>query len=73
MSNFTSYTTIEGDTWANIAYRAYGLISEMGRIIDANPSVPITATLQGGIELVIPILPPEEATIPTSQLPPWKR
>lgn len=44
----------------------------MEAIINANPTVPITAQLPSGIELRIPIVV-TQPTINEANLPPWKR
>lgn len=71
METYTSYTTRQGDTWDNIAYRAYGDALAMQSIINANPQIPITDELPAGITLNVPIIP--EPTLDTDLLPPWKR
>lgn len=67
----TKYRTTGGDRWDTIAVKAYGDVSLAKIIIAANPTVPITPVLQGGLELFIPIVP--GTTVDKSLLPPWKR
>ena len=66
---FRIHTTKEGDRWDLIAYKYYADVTKMDAIIAANPFVPITPTLEAGIELQVPIL--EEANTITEGLPPW--
>lgn len=71
MAKFTTYTTVAGDRWDTIAYRAYGDETKMGEIIRANKFMPITSELTPGIVLNIPIL--EGTTIKAGAiLPPWR-
>lgn len=68
--NYIAHVTAEGDTWDRLAYRYYGNARRYPAIIEANPHVPITAALQAGITLAIPLLSPENTL---EDLPPWKR
>jgi hypothetical protein len=70
---YTTYTTTSGEFWTTIADKMYGDVNEAKRIIDANPQVPITNVLDGGIELKIPIIEATETQIDPNNLPPWKR
>ena len=69
----TEYVTKQGDRWDTIAQKAYGDASLVSGIIEANPSVVISAVLDAGIRLVIPILEEGEIIIDSELLPPWKR
>ena len=69
----TEYVTKQGDRWDTIAQKAYGDASLVEGIIEANPSVVISAVLDAGIRLVIPILEEGEIIIDSELLPPWKR
>lgn len=66
------YTARNGDRWDLIAYEAYGDVSKMQLIIDANPGVALTAIIPEGTKLNIPVIEEEESASET-QLPPWKR
>lgn len=67
----TNYTTKEGDRWDTVAYAAYGDVTKIPLIADANPDVPLDDIIPAGTNLYIPIL--EQATIvQDKQLPPWK-
>jgi phage tail protein X len=69
----TQYTVQDGERWDTIAYKAYGRADLAHIIITANPGIPVTARLEGGTVLEIPIL--EETAVKTDAelLPPWKR
>lgn len=48
------YTTIQGDTWDSIAYKAVGSEYAMVEIMKANKQYLGTLIFDGGVELVIP-------------------
>lgn len=73
MANVTEYITNEGERWDGIAYKAYGDPTAVEDIINANPDVAVTATLEAGIRLQIPIKETLAVETDTSLLPPWKR
>lgn len=67
------YTTEEGETWAMIAHKKYADDGKTEPIINANPGVPVTPRLPGGITLFIPVLTADEADeINQESLPPWR-
>lgn len=68
----TQYTTKTGDTIFSIAAQAYGDALLYQRIIDQNPTLPITTSYPAGIVVIIPILEGENVTTEDT-LPPWKR
>lgn len=68
---YTKYTTIEGDRWDTIAYKAYGDATKFSVIIEVNPFVPKSDVLPSGLTLYIPLM--DRPQINTSLLPPWKR
>lgn len=70
MSN-TSYITKEGDTWTGISWKAYGTITRVKDITDANPFIGLSPVLRANILLAIPIQ--DQVTINSLNLPPWKR
>jgi len=67
-----AYTTVQGDRWDLIAWRHYGLATAYEPIVRANPDVPITPILPGGLELRIPVRLDGDA-LDDPGLPPWKR
>ena len=71
MAQYTQYTTIQGDRWDLIAQKAYGDATMIQPLLEANPSVPLTPYLDGGIKLNVPVL--DLVTVEQSLLPPWKR
>jgi phage tail protein X len=68
---YVPYYTKDGDTWTGIGYKATGSINRAREIIEANPGVPITDVLPGGIRLQVPLF--EEVELDVVNLPPWKR
>ncbi len=71
MTNYYSYITKDSDRWDLIAYKFYGDATKYEIIIEANPDVPITPTLESGIKLKIPVL--DENSSITFELPPWRK
>lgn len=67
---YLEYVTKDGDRWDLIAWEMYGDAGRMEPIIAANPSIPISRTLAGGLTLRIPILDTQSIVI---EMPPWKR
>ena len=68
---YLTHLTKDGDRWDLIAWHYYRDFSQVSRILDANPHVPITETLTGGIRLSIPVV--EVASETLEELPPWKQ
>lgn len=65
--DYLTYTSLEGDRWDLIAYRFYGDIDQMTRIIEANPNMTLSEVLPTGTKLYIPIiagLPPNNKDLP---------
>ena len=73
MAKTIPYIVTEGERWDTIAEKAYGKASAYQGIIAANPNVPITTRLNGGIVLLIPILENNSIVTDAESLPPWKR
>ena len=67
---YLTHITTEGERWDQLAWKYYGNALEYERIVAANPQVPITPTLLGGLRLSSPVI--EETQI-VEDLPPWKR
>jgi phage tail protein X len=67
----TPYITREGDRWDLIADRAYGDVTKMKDIIEANPELSLVTIFSEGVTILLPIIP--QADTQTSTLPPWKR
>ncbi len=72
MTHYATYVTKDGDRWDLIAYDFYGDPTAYEAIIVANPHAPITAVLEGGITLAVPVREADD-TIARADLPPWKR
>ncbi|MCO5285211.1 MAG: tail protein X [Chitinophagaceae bacterium] len=73
MADTIQYITQEGERWDAISQKMYGTLSEVPRILDTNPQIPITDRLKGGLVLEIPILESNDVTVNSNLLPPWKR
>lgn len=65
---YLTHITTEGERWDQIAARYYGSAHMYEPIIAANPRVPISATLRGGLRLAIPVI--ERADL-YEDAPPW--
>lgn len=72
MAEFTEHITQQDERWDTIAYKAYGDATEVNRIIEANPKVPITPVLPAGIRILIPIIETVSVEVDDKLLPPWK-
>lgn len=70
--NVIRHITKDGERWDLLAWRYYGSATDYERIIAANPGVPRSPVLRGGIELLIPVVEKSEV-IAAEELPPWKR
>jgi len=68
---YTRYTTVQGDRWDTVAFKAYGDATLYSEIVEANPTVPKDAVIPSGIVLNIPIR--ENSVSKKSVLPPWKQ
>ena len=64
-----TYTTISGDTWDIVAYKAYGNEMYMDKLIKANIEHKDTYIFPAGVTLTLP-----EIDLEVSEtLPPWKK
>ena len=68
---YTIYTTVDGDRWDTVAFKAYGDPMKISSIVEANPHVPKAAVLPSGINLYVPV--EERAKVTSAILPPWKK
>lgn len=73
MSDTIQYVTQGGERWDTVSFKMYGTVSEVQRIVDANPAVPVTERLTGGTVLDIPVLEENNVAVDKMLLPPWKR
>lgn len=64
-----TYTTVSGDTWDIVAYKAYGNEMYMDTLIKANIEHKDTCIFPAGVVLTLPEI---ELTVSES-LPPWKQ
>ena len=67
------YVTQEGERWDTVSFKMYGTVGEVPRIAEANPQVPLSTRLAGGLVLEIPVLESNNVTLSPALLPPWKR
>lgn len=71
---YITHVTVDGERWDQIAAQYYGDVHDYGRLIAANPDVPITVRLPAGLVLIIPVIELDDTVIDNSEdLPPWKR
>jgi len=68
---YVLYVTNEGDRWDQISQAHYGTPYEYERIIAANPTIPIRASLPAGLRIAVPVI--SRTASQASSLPPWKR
>ena len=69
MLMLNTYTTISGDTWDIVAYKAYGNEMYMDMLIKANIEHKDTYIFPAGVRLTLP-----EINLEVSEtLPPWKQ
>ncbi len=71
MADFVEYTTIQGDRWDTVAYKAYGDAMMFPQIAQANRGIPLDVVFVDGVKLKVPVL--DAVTLDTNLLPPWKR
>lgn len=64
-----TYTTVSGDTWDIVAYKAYGNEMYIDTLIKANIEHKDTYIFPAGVVLTLPEI---ELTVSES-LPPWKQ
>lgn len=66
----STYTTIQGDTWDSIAYKAYGAgnESQAGTLMQNNWDLLDYYVFPAGIVVQVP-----ELETDTSDLPPWRQ
>lgn len=64
-----TYTTVSGDTWDIVAYKAYGNEMYMDALIKANMGHKDTYIFPAGVRLALPEIDLEVS----ESLPPWKQ
>lgn len=72
MDGVLVYTTRHGDRWDTVAHKHYGNAFEIGRLIAANPHLPLAEQFDAGLPVFVPVLrtPPKQRQ---DVLPPWMR
>lgn len=68
MDNYVKYTTVQGDTFDLLAYKAYGSEFLAHLIIQANPSYANVIIFDAGVILSLPKIKKEL----TAEKPPWR-
>lgn len=67
---FVTHITIANERWDLLAWTYYGDPTQFASIIAANPAVPISAVLNAGTQIAIPLIQLNQTA--TANLPPWK-
>ena len=65
-----TYTTIQGDMWDGIAYKALGSTDMTDQLMRSNPKYINYFTFPAGVEL---ILPEVDDMVSADTIPPWRR
>jgi phage tail protein X len=70
---FIPYVSVANDRWDTIAWKYYGaqFMPGIGALIEANPTVPISAVIPQGTSINVPILAAAPATS-DEDVPPWE-
>ena len=69
LTDYLTYTTVDGDTYDMIALDMYYDEFKAPVIADANPEHAGTVVFPAGVVLRVPVIPAADV----STLPPWKR
>ncbi|TNG92253.1 hypothetical protein FHQ28_08785 [Pasteurellaceae bacterium USgator11] len=69
MAEVIAHTINQGERWDLLAYRYYGDIGEINRLINANPHLSFCEVLPTGETLLVPVI--ERTTDSQADLPPW--
>ncbi|MDO4223765.1 MAG: tail protein X [Acinetobacter sp.] len=69
MNKVILHTIKAGERWDSIAYRYYGDVGEMPRLMAANPQIALGEQLNQGEQMLIPIISIQPSD--QHQLPPW--
>lgn len=64
-----TYTTIQGDMWDLIAFKAYGKEAYISKLLEANEDLREITVFPSGVEIICPEADAETSSI----LPPWRR
>jgi len=70
---FLPITTNDGDTWADLAQRAYGDVTKIPDLMADNPHVPARPVIKGGTKILCEVIAREDTATNLSNLPPWKK
>ncbi|MDA3977890.1 tail protein X [Gallibacterium sp. AGMB14963] len=69
MNKVIQHTISEGERWDLLAYRYYGDVGEINRLINANPHLSFCEVLPRGEILYVPII--QVKIDSQADLPPW--
>lgn len=73
-SEFTQYTTKQGERWDTIAFNAYDNPYGYSPIIAANPQYRNVVVFNESVVLQIPVIETAaEVAVDPASLPPWRR
>ena len=67
----STYTTVSGDMWDSISYKAYGSTDYAGKLMAYNRQYLENYVFPAGIELQVPDITTKDEVL--SSLPPWRR
>ena len=68
-----NYTVKQGERWDSLAWKFYGSVKAMNVLIENNPTIPLSAVLASGTQVVVPIIDNTSEIVKSTNLPPWKR
>lgn len=69
---YAEVITKDGDRVDLLAYKYYGLATEVNPILDANPHIQNVPILPSALTLKIPVID-RAAVVDSSLLPPWRK
>lgn len=72
-TQYTTYTTKEGDRWDMVANATYGDPYGYAPIVQANPQYRLLRDLPGAIALRVPVLTEPSDSVDPDLVPPWRR
>ncbi len=70
--DYLIHSATDGQRWDQLADLYYGDPTLLGGIVQANPQLAITPTLQAGASVAIPIVD-DGTDVDPGDLPPWKQ
>lgn len=67
-----NYTVKQGERWDSLAWKFYGSVKSMNVLIENNPTIPLSAVLAAGTQIIVPIIDNTSEIVKSTNLPPWK-